>query len=630
MAIIWPLALSLGFALGHPQSTKHPFDLSDWIAISEATPRAISGDGNWILFTVAQGAEKGVGTVEWRLSHYDGSEAHKVEMPNGFNPVGFMPDGQLFGPLRADGAAKIAIFSVSELKKDAKPTVAITIPGDIRTMAMSPDGKRFAALADPVEKDPLDGVHTVIKADKSSLYVVGSDGTGGKWWSPELQDVTDFAWSPDSASVALMSAVSKIGHYFMKSWIDLASEAGTKHVTSVNNAVAGLAWTNRGKQIAFTSTTTSVLTPDHLYMVDSVGGKAVDVTPKIAGSVMGVKAAPDGTLLVSVNHGVHNEIDRFSNGKLETAYKWPNGFISGPPIVGSGGQLLFAVGDSSHAQNLAVPSGGTSLKRITEESDALLDKVQFGKVEVVHWTSKEGIALEGIVTFPPDFVPGKPRAFVVFPHGGPEANDLLYFTGDARFMAALGYVVLQPQYRGSTGYGTEFLDSIYQHFGDRAYRDVDSATDFAIAQGWADPNRLAMFGWSAGGFMTSWSVTQTHRYKAAIEGAGITDWGSFMWTSDLQQFDYDGRWPDKNPGAFQKFSAVMFADRVTTPLLILHGAADMRVPTYQGREYFETLLAKGKTTRMVTYPGSNHFPSLWEQRLDIYRELAAWLKKYDP
>jgi dipeptidyl aminopeptidase/acylaminoacyl peptidase len=191
-------------------------------------------------------------------------------------------------------------------------------------------------------------------------------------------------------------------------------------------------------------------------------------------------------------------------------------------------------------------------------------------------------------------------------------------------------VVLKPEYRGSTGYGTEFLNAIYQHFGDRAYQDVDSATDFAIAQGWADPKRLAMYGWSAGGFLTSWTVTQNHRYRAAVEGAGITDWLSFIWTSDLQQIDYDQRWPEENPDAFLRFSAVMFAKQVTTPLLILHGAADIRVPTYQGREFYLALAAHGKTVRMVTYHDSPHGPELWEQRADVLREIAAWLHQYNP
>ena len=129
--------------------------------------------------------------------------------------------------------------------------------------------------------------------------------------------------------------------------------------------------------------------------------------------------------------------------------------------------------------------------------------------------------------------------------------------------------------------------------------------------------------------MTSWTVTQTKRYRAAIEGAGITDWAPFLFTSDLAQVDYDARWPEDDPLAFRKFSAVAFANQVTTPLLILHGEADQRVPTFQGTEFFQLLADHHKTVRMVTYPGSPHFPVLWEQRLNVMQEVTDWLKKYN-
>jgi dipeptidyl aminopeptidase/acylaminoacyl peptidase len=270
-----------------------------------------------------------------------------------------------------------------------------------------------------------------------------------------------------------------------------------------------------------------------------------------------------------------------------------------------------------------------SMQRITHEGDDLLASKELGEVRVVHWKSKGGVALEGIVTFPPGYVEGKKYPFLVLPHGGPEGNDEVAFDSLVRIIAGLGYVVMQPEYRGSTGYGEDFMAAIYQHFGDRAYEDVDSATDYAIAQGWADPERLAIFGWSAGGFMTSWTVTQTGRYKAAVEGAGITDWEPFLWTSDVQQTDYDARWTDEDPEAFRKFSAVAYANKVTTPLLILHGEADKRVPTFQGEEFFQILAARGKTVRMVTYPGSPHFPTLWEQRLNVAQEIADWLGRYN-
>jgi dipeptidyl aminopeptidase/acylaminoacyl peptidase len=125
-------------------------------------------------------------------------------------------------------------------------------------------------------------------------------------------------------------------------------------------------------------------------------------------------------------------------------------------------------------------------------------------------------------------------------------------------------------------------------------------------------------------------VTQTHRYKAAVEGAGITDWMSFIPTSDIGQVDYDRTLQEKDPTPLLKFSAVMYADRVTTPLLILHGEADLRVPTFQGREYYVLLAERGKTVRMVTYPGSPHFPRLAEQRRDVFKEIGDWLNRYDP
>ena len=145
---------------------------------------------------------------------------------------------------------------------------------------------------------------------------------------------------------------------------------------------------------------------------------------------------------------------------------------------------------------------GTQLQKITHEGDDTLANVSLGEVKAVHWTSKDGTKLEGIATFPAGYVAGKKYPFLVLPHGGPEANDVLNFDLFSRIVSGMGYIVIQPQYRGSTEYGADFLVAIYQHFGDRAYSDVDSATDFAIALGWADPNRLAIFGWSAGGFMT--------------------------------------------------------------------------------------------------------------------------------
>lgn len=627
---LWAVAAALAVCASVAQAAdKHPFNVDDYSVMHFATPIAISPDGQSILYDAATEGLKGPLKHEWRLIDVTGENSRKLDLPDKFHPSGFTKAGELFGAYSIEKAGQLAIVPLVA----TKPTITISLPNGMITEVISPDGSRFAVLSDPRAKDPLEGLHTAVENDETSVYVVGVDGSNGGWWCPDLKFVTDIAWSRDSSQLAVITQTPKIGHHELHSFINVCNRSGSRQLAEIPNGTAGVAWSADQQQLFVSSTTTPTLTPEHIWSIPLNGGAPTDSTPRLDATATSIASDAHGNVWVELHKGVLTEVDRFRDGKLETAFRWPGGVVEGLPVTtafaNSPDVLAFAVGDPDHAVNVAVPSGA-ELRKLTHEGDDTLANVNLGEIKVIHWTSKEGIPLEGIATFPPGFSSSKKYKFLVFPHGGPEANDVLHFDAFAHFLAGLDYVVIQPQYRGSTGYGADFLSAIYQHFGDRAFRDVDSATDFAISQGWADPNRLAIFGWSAGGFMTSWTVTQTHRYKAAIEGAGITDWLSFIPTSDIWQEDYDARLQEKSPEPMLQFSAVMHADQVTTPLLILHGEADVRVPTFQGREFFILLKERGKTTRMVTYPGSPHFPQLAEQRRDIFNELAAWLNKYNP
>lgn len=608
---------------------QHPFGIDDYSALHSARPIAISPDGKTILYDITTDGTKGPTKHDRRLIDVTGENTRKLDLPDKFVPQGFTKDGSFYGELPVEGSGQLAIVPLS----GTKPTLIIALPNGMNSAAISPDGARFALLSDSRAKDPLEGVHTVVDNDETSLYVVGADGSGGAWWCSDLKFITDIAWSPDSSQIAVMTQTPKIGHHEPHAFVNICSASGSRQLAEIPNTTAGIAWSADAKEIVFASTSTPTLTPEHVWTIPVSGGAPVDRTSHLDGTATSVKNDAHGTVWVEMHKGVIIELDKFSEGKLEPALRWPGGIIGGFPVVpefaSSPDVLAAAVSDPSHSTNVAILSGG-ELRKITHEGDDTLSHVSLGESKIIHWASKEGIKLEGIATFPPGYVAGNKYKFLVFPHGGPEANDAFSLDTLTQIIAGMNYVVIQPEYRGSTGYGADFLASIYQHFGDRAYRDVDSATDFAIAQGWADPDRLAIFGWSAGGFMTSWTVTQTHRYKAAIEGAGITDWLSFIPTSDTWQVDYDARLQERDPTPMLQFSAVMHVDQVTTPLLILHGAADIRVPTFQGREYFVLLKERGKTVRMVTYPGSPHFPRLAEQRRDVFKELSDWLAKYNP
>jgi dipeptidyl aminopeptidase/acylaminoacyl peptidase len=610
---------------------KHPFGLDDFAALRGASATSISPDGKQVLYNVFWNGTSGPAfKEEWHLVDISGANDRKLDLPEQFNPIGFMKEGKsLYGIMPVADLPQLAIVPLTS----GQPTQILALPSGVRGARISPDGTRFAVLADPRQKDPLAKVHTVVENDQTSLYVIPATGAGGSWWCPQLTDIIDQAWSLDGTQVAVLTQWQKIGHHDVHSFVTVCSASGPRQIAEIPNAVTGIAWMKGDKELALVSTTTPVLTPDHVWTVTVDGGAPTDRTPDLKASALELSGDALGNVWVEVHRGVYCEIDAFRDGKLEPAFKWPNGSTRGLPSSASFSNApnvqAVTVSDPTLSMSVAVRRND-SLERITHEGEDTLARAALGEVKVVHWAAKDGTKLEGIVTFPADYTAGKKYRYLVLPHGGPEANDQLSFDEFARLLAGLGFVVMQPQYRGSTGYGSDFLAAIYEHFGDRAYNDVDSATDFAIAQGWADPERLAIFGWSAGGFMTSWTVTQTHRYKAAVEGAGITDWMSFIPTSDIGQVDYDRTLQEKDPTPLLKFSAVMYADRVTTPLLILHGEADLRVPTFQGREYYVLLAERGKTVRMVTYPGSPHFPRLAEQRHDVFKEVGDWLNRYDP
>ena len=639
-------------AMNAQTPARHAYTVHDWAAARSASPVAVSPDGSLILYRVSYGAESGDGGHEFWFIHPDGSGAVKLQLAEGFSPEGFTlgrsaHETALYGSWKVNGQPQLAVFAISGNRGAAAPATVVALPRGEQGILPSPDGTRFALIADPRSPDPLDVIRTVIEPEQASLYVVHTDGTGGAWECTAVHGLSGgvgssdlpIAWSPDGTQLALLSSSPKIGNHDMHSYIDLCSVGGAsgstagvlRHVATIDNSGGSIVFSGP-TEIAFLSTTAGTQTPDHLYTVSTSGGAPVDRTPDLPTTTSVMSADAHGNVFVGIAHGVRSEVHTYRDGKLTPAYAWPEGGVGNivfSPYTSASPQNAFQVYDPTHTGNVAVVSG-SDLRCITHEGDKEIANIDLGPVKVVHWTSKDGVALEGIATFPAGYVEGKKYPFLVLPHGGPEANDELALDPLARIIAGMGYVVMQPEYRGSTGYGDAHLAAIYQHFGDRAYADVDSATDYAIAQGWADPQRLAIFGWSAGGFMTSWTVTQTHRYKAAVEGAGITDWGSFIFTSDVYQTDFDARWPEEDPHDFEKFSAVDFAKNVTTPLLILHGAADVRVPTYQGREFYEVLAAHGKTVRMVTYPGSGHFPHLWQQRINIFNEIEAWLEKYNP
>jgi dipeptidyl aminopeptidase/acylaminoacyl peptidase len=258
-----------------------------------------------------------------------------------------------------------------------------------------------------------------------------------------------------------------------------------------------------------------------------------------------------------------------------------------------------------------------------------------GETEVVTWKSSDGWDVEGVLLKPVGFTPGRRYPTLVVAHGGPAGayvnNYRVGGLEGGQLWAGLGWAVFYPNPRGSTNYGEKFLRANVNDWGGGDYRDIMTGVDALVARGIADPDRLAHIGWSYGGYMTAWVVSQTSRFKAAMVGAGLTNMASMYGTNDIPNVlvTYFGGYPTKETlPLYSARSAMTFIDNVTTPTLILHGANDERVPTGQAYEMFRALKDRGKTTELVFYPREGHGIAEYYHVKDRLQRIHDWVTRY--
>jgi dipeptidyl aminopeptidase/acylaminoacyl peptidase len=266
-----------------------------------------------------------------------------------------------------------------------------------------------------------------------------------------------------------------------------------------------------------------------------------------------------------------------------------------------------------------------------------LPALSYGKTEALTWKSPDGKEVEGLVTYPVGYASGKKVPLLVVVHGGPAGVFVQSFTGGptpypVAGFASHGYAVLRVNPRGSSGYGFEFRSANFRDWGKGDYQDIQSGVDALIAKGVVDSERMGVMGWSYGGYMTSWTITQTSRFKAASVGAGVTNLMSFQGTADIPGFlpDYFGGefWDKEGAERFQGHSAMFHVGNVKTPTLIQHGEQDMRVPTSQGYELYGALKRRKVPVKMVTYPRTPHGIQEPKLMLDAMNRNLAWFDEW--
>ncbi len=260
---------------------------------------------------------------------------------------------------------------------------------------------------------------------------------------------------------------------------------------------------------------------------------------------------------------------------------------------------------------------------------------ELAKTEIIQWKSKDGTAVEGLITYPIGYEKGKRYPVVINVHGGPNGVFSQRFAGRPsiymlQYFAQQGYVVVQPNPRGSSGYGKAFRYANFKDWGYGDFEDVVSGVDKAIAMGVADPNNQFLMGWSYGGYMTSFAVTKTDRFNAASMGAGLPNLVSMTTTTDIPDYlvahmggEY---WNDYE--TYEKHSAMYGIKNVITPTQVIHGQNDLRVPFTQGQEFYVALQRLGIDTEMIVYPRTPHGPREPKFLMDVAPRIIAWFEKY--
>lgn len=373
-----------------------------------------------------------------------------------------------------------------------------------------------------------------------------------------------------------------------------------------------------------------------IFVVDAAGGEPRPLAHDLDACPVYAVTTAAGTPFVRVDDHLDTWIGELdlATGHLQPRVAVP-GSVTSFDVSGDGQTLALIRTTPDDFTNVWLARGGV-VQRLSDLNPALRD-ITFGPQEAISWQAPDGMTIEGLLILPP----GKTRADGPFPlvtlvHGGPYgrfANALQFgWSSWGQWLATLGYASLLPNPRGGSGRGHDFANRVAGAVGKEDWGDILAGVDYVVSEGIADPDRLGIGGWSQGGFMTAWAVGQTPRFKFGIMGAGVSDWGMMVATSDLPRFEQmlgaSAGWEGIGPHPHDALSPISFAHRVTTPVLVLHGENDARVPVSQGRYFAQALRAHDTPVTVVVYPREPHGIRERAHQLDLLRRVREWVERW--
>jgi dipeptidyl aminopeptidase/acylaminoacyl peptidase len=566
-----------------------------------------------------------------------------------------------FDPVWSPDSKTLAVFSSAGEKEQRQlwmvnangfnPKKITNLNGYAARPRCSHDGKQIAFLyiqgaggGGPLMAAPTTTGVIDTAIHNQRIAVLNVDTGALRQVSPENLHIYDYDWSPDDKTfVATAAPGPGDNNWWIAQIYTIDIAKGTaKSIYKPSLQVAVPRWSPGGKSMAFIEGLMSDegFHGGDLFTITADGRDVVNRTQRRKTSVNSFFwQAPDRILLVEyVGGGSAMSELSLSNNSAQTIWKGPEGihaFGNFPDFSASSDGKVAAAELSRYNSPPEVFAGPLGEWRQLTNNNAGLH-ANWGKAESIEWTN-EGSNIQGWVVPPVKVESGQKYPMVVLIHGGPSSVTTsewpASFGMSRAIIAALsarGYYILLPNPRGSYGQGEEFTRANVKDFGGGDLRDDLAGVDAAIKKYPIDPNRLGVTGWSYGGFMTMWTVTQTNRFHAAVVGAGIANWQSYYGQNLIDQWmiPFFGASVYDDPAVYEKSSPIHFIKKVKTPTLVIVGERDAECPASQSYEFWHALKTLGVPTKLIIFPGEGHLFIEPKNQADRLEQTVAWFDKY--
>jgi dipeptidyl aminopeptidase/acylaminoacyl peptidase len=529
---------------------------------------------------------------------------------------------------------------------EAKQVCAI--PNGVSDLQWSPDGSRIAFISLEGEEPKTDPI-VVTPGRHHRLWTVRPDYDIPEPVTPDGVSVWEYAWSPDSKQLALYYSTGPDDTDWFHGQIGVVAASGSavRQVSRLTRQASSVIWSTDGTRLAYISGAWSdpIRGGGDMFVLPlAEGSEARNLTPNVEFSATWCRWFPDNRhIIFTCVKGVTQQVCILdeSSGSItvleeDFVMQWDQ------PILAPTSDLRsFATSHSCQrhpsdiwfGELLDEGNAGQSIqwRRLTCLNPIAEATLAVAPSERIRFKSVDGELVEALFTPPLFRKNDKLPALFVNVHGGPSGawcDDWGAFY--TQLLASAGYAVLRTNYRGSWGRGVAFADGVLGDMGGKDFQDLVYGIDYLVERGLVDGNRLAIGGWSNGGYLAAWAVTQTTRFKASVMGAGISDWHNMHAQTNIADADILllGADPLENPEVYRKHSPITYAGQVTTPTLILHGEKDPAVPVAQAYTFYRALRERNIPVELVVYPREGHGLNERAHILDSEERMLRWLERY--